>query len=198
MKLFSTLYQWMMLWSRHRHAPYYLFGLSFAESSVFPIPPDVMLAPMALARPERAWSYALLTTLSSVLGGIFGYCIGMFFFSFVHPYIIQFGYEPMYQQIDLWFKAWGFWIIFIAGFAPIPYKLFTIAAGAMGMPLLPFIIASCIGRGGRFYLVSGLMKWGGPKMEKVLKTYIDRLGWGLLIILVLAYLIIHFSNIGHY
>lgn len=196
MKLFSTLYNWVMGWSQHRHAPFYLFGLGFAESSVFPIPPDVMLAPMALARPEKAWYYAGLTTFSSVLGGLFGYLIGMYFFSFIHPYIIQFGYEPMYLQIMQWFKLWGFWIIFIAGFSPIPYKLFTVAAGVMGMPLVPFIIGSIIGRGGRFFLVSGLMRWGGARMELLLKKYIDRLGWGLLLVIVLAYLICHLQNFG--
>lgn len=189
MKLFSALYNLMLNWSRHRHAPYFLFGLSFAESSVFPIPPDVMLAPMALAQPSKAWYYATLTTLSSVLGGLFGYLLGMFCFAFIYPYLVRFGYEPMYLTIVEWFKLWGFWIIFIAGFSPIPYKLFTVAAGAIGMPILPFTLASIIGRGGRFFLVSGLMRWGGARMEQMLKTYIDRLGWGLLIILVLAYLI---------
>ena len=196
MRLFSTLYGWMMNCSRHRHAPYYLSGLSFAESSVFPVPPDVMLATMALARPEKALAYATLTTVSSVLGGIFGYVIGMYFFSFIHPYIIQFGYESLYLQILQWFHLWGFWIIFIAGFSPIPYKLFTVAAGVTGMPLLPFIIASVIGRGGRFFLVSGLMMRGGAKMEKLLKSYIDRIGAGLLLILILAYLIAHFHIFG--
>lgn len=198
MKLFSGLYNWMMNWSRHRHAPYYLFGLSFAESSVFPIPPDVMLAPMALAHPKKAWIYAALTTVSSVLGGIFGYLIGMFCFSFVYPYLLHFGYESMYLQIVSWFELWGFWIIFIAGFSPIPYKLFTVAAGVIGMPLLPFIIASTIGRGVRFFLVSGLMLWGGAKMEQLLKSYIDRLGWGLLLILLLAYLMKHLHNVSQW
>lgn len=184
-----------MVCSQHRRAPYLLCGLSFAESSVFPIPPDVMLAPMALARPERAWGYALLTTIASVLGGLFGYLLGAFCFAFIHPLIIKIGYEPMYQQIEQWFHLWGFWIVFIAGFSPVPYKLFTVAAGAMGMPVLPFVLASIIGRGGRFYLVSGLMLWGGARMEQLLKTYVDRLGWGLLLILVLAYLITHVQNI---
>lgn len=198
MKIFSALYGWMMVWSRHRHAPYYLFGLSFAESSVFPIPPDVMLAPMALARPQQAMFYALITTIASVLGGIFGYLIGMFCFAFVHPWIIQLGYEPTFMQIDLWFKVWGFWIIFIAGFSPIPYKLFTIAAGVMGMALIPFMLASFVGRGGRFFLVSGLMLWGGARMEQALKLYIDRLGWGLLVVLVLAYLMLHYEHLGRW
>lgn len=177
MKIFSVLYQKVMGWSRHRHAPYYLSVMSFAESSVFPIPPDVMLAPMALAKPKSAWLYAALATIFSVLGGLLGYVIGVYAFRFVHPIIIQLGYEPMYLQIGTWFKEWGFWIIFLAGFTPIPYKLFTVAAGVAQLALLPFILGSIIGRGGRFFLVAWLMSWGGERMEKLLMQYIDRITW---------------------
>lgn len=182
----------MMVWARHAHAPYYLGILSFAESSFFPIPPDVMLAPMALAHPHRAWWYATLTTVTSVLGGIFGYFIGMFFFVLIHPVLQHFGYMDTYNKVQLWFQMWNFWIIFIAGFSPLPYKLFTIAAGAMHIALLPFIIASIIGRGTRFFLVAGLMRWGGAPLEKLLHRYIDRLGWGSVIVIAAGFLIYHF------
>jgi len=188
-RIFSALYAKAMVWAAHRHAPWYLGGLSFAESSFFPIPPDVMLAPMSLARTDRAWWYAALTTITSVLGGLFGYLIGMLAIDAVLPLIIDAGYGARYEQVIEWFEIWGIWIIFIAGFSPIPYKLFTIAAGASAMALLPFALASLVGRGGRFFLVAGLMRWGGAPMEKILRTYVDRLGW-LVIILGVAYLLI--------
>lgn len=189
MRVFSVLYERVMRWSRHRHAPWYLAGLSFTESSFFPIAPDFMLAPMALARPERAWRLALLTTVASVLGGLLGYLIGHYAFVFVEPWIQRMGYVDAYQQAQDWFREWGFWAIFIAAFTPIPYKMFTIAAGVIAMPLAPFVIASCIGRGARFFLVAGVMQWGGARMERVLRRYIDRLGW----VMVLAALIAYFA-----
>lgn len=161
MRLFSPLYARAMQWARHRHAPAYLGTMSFAESSFFPVPPDVMLAPMCLARPERAWSFALLTTLTSVAGGLAGYAIGHFAFDAIAPWLQTTPYWAGYQNAVAWFEQYGFWAIFIAGFSPIPYKAFTIAAGALSMALLPFALASCVGRGARFYLVAGLMKWGG-------------------------------------
>ena len=140
MKLFTKLYDMALRWAAHRHASYYLGGLSFAESSFFPIPPDVMLAPMALARPDKAWRYAFITTVASVLGGIFGYLIGYFAFEFVQPWIEQFGYMPRFEKAQLWFTEWGFWVVLIAGFSPIPYKVFTIAAGSMSLFLPIFAI----------------------------------------------------------
>jgi len=179
MRLFSPLYERAMRWARHRHAPWYLGGLSFAESSFFPIPPDVMLAPMSLANPSRAWWFALITTLTSVAGGLFGYLIGYFAFDTIEPWLRTTHYWDSYQQAVRWFGEWGFWAIFIAGFSPIPYKVFTIAAGALSMALLPFTLASLIGRGGRFFLVAGLMKWGGARMEAAMHRYVDRIGWAM-------------------
>ncbi|MDX1594009.1 MAG: YqaA family protein [Gammaproteobacteria bacterium] len=189
MRVFSALYDRAMIWAVHRHAPWYLGGLSFAESSFFPIPPDVMLAPMSLARTDRAWWYAALTTATSVLGGLFGYLIGMLAIDAVLPWIVEAGYGARYEQAIEWFATWGVWVVFIAGFSPIPYKLFTIAAGASAMPLLPFTLASLVGRGARFFLVAGLMRWGGAPMERLLRSYIDRLGW-LVIFLGVAYVLI--------
>lgn len=189
MKIFSALYDKVLGWSRHRHAPYYLGGLSFAESSFFPIPPDVMLAPMALARPERAWRYALWTTVASVLGGMLGYLIGMFAFEAVEPWIREAGYWEGYQRAGEWFETWGFWAIFLAGFSPIPYKVFTISAGVIGMAFFPFVLASAIGRGTRFYLVAGLMRWGGERMERTLRDYVDRIGWVLILLVIALYFI---------
>lgn len=172
-----------MRWARHPHAPWYLGGLSFAESSFFPVPPDVMLAPMCLARPLRAWHFALLTTLASVAGGLAGYAIGYFAFDALAPWLRGSQHWASYQSAVAWFGEYGFWAVFIAGFSPIPYKVFTIAAGVLSMALLPFTLASLIGRGARFFLVAALMKWGGARMEGMLRQHIDRIGW-LTVVLV--------------
>ncbi len=185
MRIFSSLYTRVMLWARHPHAPWYLAGLSFTESSFFPVPPDVMLAPMSLAKPDKAWSYALLTTLASVLGGTLGYLIGMYAFDLVAPLIRSAGYYEKYLHVREWFDVWGFWAIFVAGFSPIPYKLFTISAGVIAMAFLPFVIASAIGRGARFFLVAGLMAWGGAAMEQKLHHYMDLIGWIVVAVLLM-------------
>lgn len=188
MKLFSSLYARAMSWARHRHAPWYLGGLSFIESSFFPVPPDVMLAPMCLARPQKAWQLALLTTLASVAGGLLGYAIGHLAIDALLPWLQTSHYGPAYQTAVAWFGEWGFWAVFIAGFSPIPYKVFTIAAGALSMALLPFTIASLVGRGARFFLVAGLMAWGGARMEAALHRHVDRLGWATVLMLALGFL----------
>jgi membrane protein YqaA with SNARE-associated domain len=190
MKLFLTLYTKVMKWSQHPHAERYLAGLSFAESSFFPIPPDVMLAPMSLAKPEKSYRFALITTFFSVLGGILGYSIGIWFLELIQPLISHGGHwEKSYLLVQQWFLQWGVWAIFIAGFSPIPYKVFTISAGAMGMLFIPFIIASVFGRGARFFLVASLMRWGGKEMELKLKQYIDYIGWFIVFFGVIAYII---------
>ena len=177
MRIFSPLYRRAMSWSRHRHAQWYLAALSFAESSFFPVPPDAMLAPMSLANPSRAWRFALLTTVASVAGGLLGYAIGHFAFGAIEPWLRESRYWDSYLMAVGWFEQWGIWAIFVAGFSPIPYKVFTIAAGALSMAPLPFVLASLVGRGARFFLVAGLMAWGGARMEAALYRYVDRLGW---------------------
>lgn len=189
MKIFSGLYSRTMQWARHKYATYWLALVSFSESSFFLVPPDVMLAPMSLARPDKAYFYALITTIASVSGGLLGYLIGVFALQLVEPWIIQFGYLHAYETAQQWFADYGFWAIFLAGFTPIPYKIFTIAAGAVGMLLLPFVLGSLIGRGTRFFLVAGLMKWGGPALEQQLHLWVDRLGWATVILMILAYFV---------
>lgn len=190
MRIFSPLYERAMRWARHPKAPWYLGGLSFAESSFFPIPPDVMLAPMSLAQPKRAIQFATLTTLASVIGGMLGYLIGMFAFDLIEPALQGTSYFDKYLEVRHWFDEWGVLAIFIAGFSPVPYKVFTITAGVMSMSFLPFVLASFVGRGARFYLVSMLMAWGGEAMESKLKHWVDWLGWLtvlLVLIIVAAY-----------
>lgn len=190
MKIFSYLYNKMLVWSAHRHARYYLAGVSFAESSFFPIPPDIMLITMGLATSKRAWHYALITTIFSVLGGCFGYGIGLFFMDILQPYIVASAYATPYEHVHAWFEHWGVGVVILAGFTPIPYKLFTVTAGAMHMAFMPFVLASILGRGARFFLVSGLVTLFGDRLEKRFRRWIDWIGWFLVIILVIGYITI--------
>ncbi|MEK8087738.1 YqaA family protein [Aquabacterium sp. A3] len=184
MKLFSSLYDRAMRWSRHPRASWYLGAMSFAESSFFPVPPDVMLAPMCLATPRKAWWFALITTLASVAGGLLGYAIGYFAIDAITPWLQDSRYWGAFQRAEQWFDQWGVWAIFIAGFSPIPYKVFTVAAGGLSMALLPFTLASFVGRGLRFFLVAALMAWGGQRMEAFLHKYVDRIGWAMVALIV--------------
>ncbi|KTD65460.1 YqaA family protein [Legionella spiritensis] len=190
MKLFSWLYDKTLSWSGHAHAPYYLAGVSFAESSFFPVPPDVMLISMGLAAPEKSWRYAFITTLFSTLGGVFGYLIGYYGIEFVQTWLISSSFHDSYFHVMQWFKTYGIWIIFLAGFSPVPYKLFTIAAGALHMAFLPFLIASFIGRGLRFFLVSSILFYMGERLKTELRRYIDRIGWSLLAIVVAVFFLV--------
>lgn len=191
MKLFTHLYDACIRWAKHPHADKYLAGLSFSESVIFPIPPDVMLAPMALAKPDKAWWYAFICTLASVIGGMAGYLLGYLAFdSFIAPLIESLGYQNKLVTAINWFEAYGVWVVFIAGFSPIPYKVFTISAGMLGMLFVPFVIASFIGRGCRFFLVAGLMYWGGARMEVKLRHYVEVLGWAVIILAVITYLLV--------
>ncbi len=190
MRIFGPLYDRVLAWSARPGARWYLGALSFAESSFFPVPPDVMLAPMTLARPESAYRLALLTTLASVAGGLLGYAIGYFALDAVEPWLQAAGYWEGYQQVRGWFGEWGFWAVLAAGFSPVPYKLFTIAAGALSMSLPAFALASLVGRGGRFFLVAALVRWGGPPMEARLRRNVEFLGWLLVGLLVFAWLLV--------
>jgi len=186
MRLFGPLYERVLRWSRHRHAERYLAALSFAESSFFPIPPDVMLAPMCLAERKRAWRYATVTTIASVAGGIAGYAIGYFLFELVEPWLQASHYWPGYLKARAWFDRWGVLAVFVAGFSPIPYKIFTIAAGAATLTFPLFVIASILGRGGRFYLVAGFIVAGGERMATMLPKYVERIGWAVVVIAVVG------------
>ncbi|MDA0679347.1 MAG: DedA family protein [Proteobacteria bacterium] len=177
MRLFGPLYDRVLGWARHPHAVRYLGGLSFAESSFFPIPPDVMLAPMCVADRASAWRYATITTIASLLGGVAGYAVGYFLFEQIEPWLHDMGYWPAYLKGKEWFDNWGIWAVFVAGFSPIPYKIFTISAGVVVLNFPGFVIASLIGRGARFFLVAGLVVAGGERMEAFLPKYVERIGW---------------------
>lgn len=185
MKIFAYLYDKMLTWSKHRHAKYYLAGVSFIEASIFPIPPDVMLVSMGLAVPRKAWNYAAIATLFSVIGGIFGYMIGLYAMELIQPYITNHNLQQAYAQVSQWFMQYGVWMVIIAGVTPIPYKIFTVTAGATQMAFLPFVLGSIVGRGLRFFLVSGLFYFVGAKLEQRLRHYIDWIGLGILLIIIL-------------
>ena len=183
MKLFEPLYERVLGWSRHRHAERYLAAMSFAESSFFPIPPDVMLAPMCLADRSRAWRYALVTTVTSVLGGVAGYLIGLLLFEAIEPWLVTSHYWAAYETSRTWFDTYGAWVVLLAGFSPVPYKIFTIAAGVAMLNPLVFVLASALGRGARFFLVAGLIRAGGERFEAGLRQNVERLGWAAVALL---------------
>lgn len=180
MNVFGSLYDRVIKWSRHRHAPRYLALLSFTEASFFPIPPDVMLAPMVLARRERAWYFAGITTLASIFGGLLGYVIGWVLFDQIgQPIVELYQAEQQFETVKDWFNRYGVWVVFVAGFSPIPYKLFTVTSGLMAMAVLPFLLASAVGRGARFFLVAGLIHWGGEPFAAFIEKRVNVIGWSV-------------------
>lgn len=177
MQFLVRLYDKTLIWSQHPAAPKYLAAVSFVEASVFPIPPYFMLAPMALARPDLALRFALIATVFSVLGGILGYALGYVLFNpVILPLLNFFGYIDAYNLVTAKFTAHSFWAVLVLGFMPIPYKIVAIAAGVMNVALLPFIAASIIGRGVKFYTVSLIVKFGGVKMEQYIRSIIAKAG----------------------
>ncbi|MBB4129028.1 membrane protein YqaA with SNARE-associated domain [Xanthomonas translucens] len=192
MKIFGPLYERAIAWSRHRRAPTFLTALSFAEAIVFPVPPEVMLAPMSLAQPRRALWFATLSLMGSLAGALVGYMLGHFAFAAVQPLIEWLGWT---QKIDAQVShlrevvaesPWrAFWLLVLAGFTPIPLKIFTWASGIVGIPLLPFLASMLVGRGKRVYLVAGAIRLGGPRAEAALRRWIEPLGWVAMAILAL-------------
>jgi len=190
--IFAGLYNRMMRWAAHPHAERYLVAVSVFESIFFPVPTALMVAPMAIAKPERAVRIALIATAMSVLGGVVGYYLGYFAIAAIEPILQDVGYWEKYMTAQRWFNEWGFWAVVVAGFSPIPFKLFTLTAGALSMALLPFILAAIVGRSAHFFLVSLLMAWAGPKLEPVVKKYIEWLGW-FTVLLIAVFVYFHSS-----
>lgn len=188
--LFKKIYDKCMQMAAHKHAERYLAGVSIFESIFFPVPTALMVAPMAVAKPERAVRIATIATVTSVFGGIFGYMLGHFAIDWIEPVLHDVGYWPKYTMAQEWFREWGFWAVVVAGFSPIPFKLFTITAGAFALPLPLFLLASLIGRSAHFFLVALLMAWAGPKLEPTVRRYIEWLGW-LTVAAIAAAIYIH-------
>ena len=178
----------MLKWSAGKNAVYYLFAVAFIESSFFPIPPDIMLIPMVLANKNDAWKIAGIATIGSVLGGFFGYAIGMFCFDAIAKPIIDF-YNLMHQFEELrsYYLKYGSWIVLFAGITPFPYKIITIASGLVQLNFAVFTVASIISRGLRFYIIAGLLyKFGTP-----IKSFIEK-HFGILSLLLFAALVAGF------
>jgi membrane protein YqaA with SNARE-associated domain len=169
--MLKKLYQWTLDKAAHDKAPHWLAAISFIESSFFPIPPDVMLAPMCLARPDRAFRYALICTIASVLGALLGYAIGFFLFETIGVFILDlYGLGEKFDAFKTEFNEQGWLIVLLAGFTPLPFKVISIAAGATAMPLYVLIGAAIIARSARFFLVAALLWKFGPPM----KAWIDK------------------------
>ena len=183
MKFVRKIYDKMLELSEGKGAMMALFAVAFAESSFFPIPPDIMLIPMILATPSKAWRIAGLATLASVLGGYFGYAIGVFFFDLIaEPLLSFYGYLEKFQTFENYYHEYGAWIVFGAGLTPFPYKIITIASGAVHLDLLVFSVSSVLARGGRFFVVAWLLKKYGAPM----KIFIEKnLGWLSVLFLIL-------------
>ena len=188
--LFKGLYNKCMQMAAHPNAERYLIGISIIESIFFPVPTALMVAPMAVARPERALRIASIATVTSVFGGLFGYMLGYFAIAAVEPILHDVGYWDKYMIAHQWFVEWGFWAVVIAGFSPIPFKLFTISAGALAMSVPLFLFAALVGRSAHFFLVALSMAWAGPKLEPIVRRYIEWLGW-LTVLIIVVFIFIH-------
>lgn len=189
--MLKRLYNWVLHWAETPYGTWALFILAFAESSFFPIPPDVLLIALAISIPKKSFKYALVCSIGSVLGGGFGYLIGLEFMEFIGQPIIDFyGGNYKYQYIQQLFNRYGGWAVAVAGFTPIPYKVFTIAAGAFKIKLSVFFIASILSRSARFFMVGGLIYAFGPSI----RSFIDRY-FNILAIVFMAFLILGFLAI---
>jgi membrane protein YqaA with SNARE-associated domain len=186
-------YDWMMRAARHDGAPQALFWVSFIESSFFPIPPDVMLVPMVLANRAKAWTFATIATVGSVIGGAFGYAIGYFLFEQVGlPILTFYGKAESFSQFAAWFNEWSVWIIVIKGMTPFPYKVLTITAGATHMPLLSFMAASVVARAMRFFLVAGLLYFFGEPIREFIEKRLSLVTTVFVVLLVGGFLALKF------
>jgi membrane protein YqaA with SNARE-associated domain len=166
------MYDWMMRMAGSKRAPEALGVVSFVESSFFPIPPDVMLIPMVLARREKAFWYATIATVTSVLGGLLGYAIGYFLFDTIGQSVLNFyGYAEKFSQFAEKYNQYGAWIVFMAGLTPFPFKVITIASGTVAMNVPAFIVASIVGRSARFFAVAALLYFFGPPIRAFIERY---------------------------
>lgn len=189
------LYDWVVHFADTKHGERALFALSFAESSFFPVPPDVLLAPLALGAPKKWMRFAIACSVASVLGGILGYCIGMFLWGGIAPWAYAhlggIGLtEANFLKFQDWYDKYDFWIVFTCGFTPLPYKVCTISAGVAGISFPGFLIASALSRSARFFLVAGLIGWKGEKIRPVIEKYFNWFALAFMAMLVGGFLII--------
>jgi membrane protein YqaA with SNARE-associated domain len=183
--LHRRMYDWVLHWADTPHGAIALFCLAFAESSFFPVPPDVLLIALVLGSRGRWLRFAVICTLASAIGGMAGYAIGIAFMDTIGARIIAFYHaESYYEQVMQWYQRYDYWIVFIAALTPIPYKVFTIASGAFHMNLLGFLLVSVVGRGARFFAVAALLYFFGPPMKRFIDRYFNLLCVLFVILLV--------------
>lgn len=186
-------YAVMIQMAENKNAMYFLFAVAFIESSFFPIPPDIMLIPMVLAMPNKAWKIAGVATVASVLGGYFGYVIGVYFFDLIAAPILNFyGYMQQFNSFKEYYHEWGAWIVFGAGVTPFPYKVITIASGVVHLDIWVFGLASVAARGLRFFLVAWLLKRYGTPMKVFIEKNLGMLSILFLVLLLGGFLAIKY------
>ena len=191
--LFTKSYDAIMFWAKSKHAVFMLSTVSFVEAFIFPIPPDLLLIPLSISNPRKAHYFAMLTTIFSVLGGVVGYLIGIYFSDL---FLSTLGWILDEKSVEItteWMAEWGVMVVLISGFSPIPYKIFTVASGVTGLAFIPFLIASFLGRGMRFFLISFIISKGGDNLEKKLREYAEFIGWTGLMIFS-AYVFFNYSG----
>lgn len=188
--MFQKLYRWTLSLAESRHAPLALGAVAFAESSFFPVPPDVILIPMSLARPKSAWMYALICTIGSVAGGLLGYAIGAFLFETVGKWLIEFYHlGPRFEELRASSQHWFWAVILLKGLTPVPFKLVTITSGLLAYSLPIFIALSILTRGARFFFLAVLLRRYGEPIKALLDKYFAWFLLGLLVLVVVGFVI---------
>jgi len=187
--IFAGLYQRAMGWAQHPHRERYLVGVSIFESFIFPLPTALLMIPMVIATPNKAIRLATITTLMSVFGAVVGYLLGWGAMSVIEPWITQMGWTEQLESAKAEFAIYGVLAVGIGAFTPAPFKIFTLTAGMLSMSFIPFLLVSLVGRGAHFYLIALLMAWAGPKMEPVVRKYIEWLGWSIIVLAVIGFVI---------
>lgn len=189
------LYDWVIHFAHTKHGTTALFCLSFAESSFFPVPPDVLLGPLALGAPKKWLRFALACSIASVLGGILGYCIGMFLWSAIGDWVlVHMAWagldETNFAKFQNAYREWDFLVVFTCGFTPLPYKVCTISAGIAEISFLGFLVASTVSRSARFFIVAGLMGWKGEKIRPLIEKYFNWFSLAFVVLLIGGFLVI--------
>lgn len=187
------LYDWVLRWAKTPYGTWALFILAFSESSFFPVPPDVLLIALAVTLPKKSLRFALVCSLGSILGGCFGYLIGWQLMTTVGDAIVRFyGLIDKYEYIQQLYTRYDVWAVGIAGFTPIPYKVFTITAGAFRINFIAFLVASAISRSARFFFVGGLIYMFGPKIESFIERHFNTLAVIFVVLLILGFIVIKY------
>lgn len=191
--LHRRLYDWVLSFAHSKHSRRALFILSFTEASVFPIAPDILQIALTLERRHLAWTYAGISAIASVLGGVLGYAIGAGLWHVMSNFFFQYVFsESTFLNVQKLYNEWGFSAVFVAAFTPIPYKVFTLAAGVCQISLPVFIFASLIGRSARFFLVAALLWWYGPSIKQFIERYFNLLSIGVVVLLICGFAILKY------